>query len=318
MVPAYDRYDMPIGKVDIADHEKLVTFLSYLKEYGNYRYILCDISFDENYKTEYDSLLYEIISSMPNIIIPKESGALPNKLRGVSASSGYKIFHHGDYFLKYQYLIKGERSIPLKMWYDLYGNDIYHHWWGFSSNNRFICNNATVLDLTNIIDYANQTKTIINGQIRMEKKLIYNLGADIIDAGCPRSLFENKIILIGDFYERDMHDTAIGQVPGIMLLYSAYQSLVDGRNNIPYIFYFILFCLFFVYSLFLMFGEGWKINDYLLAFCADSSTITTILAIFNYITFVFGGFAVNAVIIGNVFGLLIYLKKKINKRWKKS
>lgn len=297
-----------MGETDIADRRKLIEFLSKLKEYGNYRYILCDISFDNEHKTSSDSALYHIIATMPNIVVPGEAANLPIILRNTSASSNYKVLHHGDPFMKYHYS-NGHKSIPIKMWNDLTGHDLIRHWWGYSDENGRLCNNAAVLDFTDIFGYANQTLSSKYGDLYLEEKLIYHLGADILDAGCPKEIFENKIVLIGDYFDRDMHDTAIGQVPGVMILYSAYRTLIDKKNQVPWYCYLILFIIFFVYILLLFFLDGWSINDNLIAYIIDSISFTIPLELFNYLTLLLGGFSVNAVLIGSLFGLISYVKK---------
>ena len=206
--------------------------------------------------------------------------------------------------LKYQYLSDGEESIPLKMWYELTGNTIVHHWWGYTSGNR-VCNNSAVLDFRR---NASDIPTI-DGPYNMVEKGIYHLGADIVDADCPKQLFQDRIVLIGDFFERDMHDTATGQVPGVMILYKAYRALADGLNRIPWYCYVILYLIFFTYILVLVFGEGWNVKNGLFAFLLDWGSFTLPLEVFNFITMSIGGFSVNAVLIGSIFGVVLSIKK---------
>ena len=313
LVPVVDGFGIPIGEVDITDRAKLAQLLSCLKEYDNYRYILCDIAFNDEYKTADDSLLYGLITSMQRIVVPSESPVLPASLSQKAAPSAYKVFHHGDPFMKYQYLIDDERTIPLKMWNDISGNDLFRHWWGYSSTRRAISNNTAVLDFTHILNYAKQTESSREGNLNLEKKMVYHLGADILDADCPPPMFEDRIILIGDFFEQDMHDTAIGQVPGVLLLYAAYRGLVDGANEVPAFCYFALFLIFLAYSLLLAFHGGWRFSDKFLAFLADAFSFTLPLQVFNFLTLLFGGFSVNAVLIGSLFGFVSYIVSHVQK-----
>ena len=304
LVPFRDEYGIPVGEVDIADREKLATLLDSLDHYRNYKYIVCDLLFDSSLQSDSDSSLFRLIADMPRIVIPKEAEALPEGLATKAASSGYKVFHHGDPFLKFRYLSDGEESIPLRMWHELTGNTIVRHWWGHTSGNR-LCNNSAVLD------FRREASDIPaeEGTDHMVEKVIYHLGADIVDAGCPKPLFQDKIVLIGDFFERDMHDTATGQVPGIMILYKAYRALADGMNRIPWYCYAILYLIFFIYTLVLLYGEGWKVRNGLFSFLLDWGSFTLPLEIFNFITMSLGGFSVNAVLIGSVFGLALSIKK---------
>ena len=304
LVPYRDEYGIPVGNVDIADRGKLVTLLDSLDRYRNYKYIVCDLLFDSSFRSDSDSSLFSLLAGMPRVVVPKEAEGLPDCLAAKAAASGYRIFHHGDPFLKYQFLTKGEESIPLRMWHELTGNTIVRHWWGYTSGGK-PCNNAAVLDFEKgVSDITAET-----GPYNMVEKAVYHLGADIIDAGCPKRLFQDRIILIGDFLERDMHDTATGQVPGIMILYKAYRALEDGMNRIPWYCYLILYLLFFIYTLVLIAGDGWKVNNKFFAFLLDWGSFTLPLEVFNFITMSIGGFSVNAVLIGAVFGVALSVKK---------
>lgn len=308
LVPYRDSYGIPVGEIDITDRGKLAVLLDSLRSYGNYRYIICDILFDSSLPTDSDSLLFGLVSSMPNIVVPNESPDLPDALKERSAPSGYRVFHHGEPFLKYRFLSKEGRSVPLKVWNDLTGNDIVKHWWGYTSDGA-VCNNSSVLDFTNVSPSSYVTGPE-GDAFPMEEKRVYHLGADILDEGCPRELFQDRIVLIGDFYEHDMHDTAIGQVPGILILYAAYRALVDGKNVIPWGYYLGLFAIFLLYCLIIAFAkEGKEKRNPLLTFFLECFSFATPLLLFNYLTVALGGFSINAVLIGSIFALASRIKK---------
>jgi len=44
-----------------------------------------------------------------------------------------------------------------------------------------------------------------------------------------RKMFSGKLIMIGDF-STDIHKTVIGPMPGVLVLYNAYLTLLDGDN----------------------------------------------------------------------------------------
>jgi len=60
---------------------------------------------------------------------------------------------------------------------------------------------------------------------------------------------KNRIILIGDFLERDLHNTVVGKMGGTLVLLNVFLSLVYGDNLIDIWFFVILFVGYFIISL---------------------------------------------------------------------
>jgi hypothetical protein len=44
-----------------------------------------------------------------------------------------------------------------------------------------------------------------------------------------RKMFSGKLVMIGDF-STDIHETVMGPMPGVLILYNAYLTLADGDN----------------------------------------------------------------------------------------
>lgn len=60
-----DEFGLPKGNIDITDRKKLYDFLTKLQK-ADYKYIILDVSFSEEYRTENDSTLYSVISQVEN------------------------------------------------------------------------------------------------------------------------------------------------------------------------------------------------------------------------------------------------------------
>ena len=79
------------------------------------------------------------------------------------------------------------------------------------------------------------------------QKAYLNLGVDVLnykdEVDWPE-FFANKIIVIGAFTDNDIHTTYAGDVPGCLINYNVFLSLMKGQHKIPLgliIFYFIVF-----------------------------------------------------------------------------
>ena len=82
------------------------------------------------------------------------------------------------------------------------------------------------------------------------------MGADILD-NCDLeddwgSVFGEKIIVIGSFTDEDIHLTYAGDVPGCVINYNVFASLMDGRHKVPFPLILVYFILFFAMSCLLL------------------------------------------------------------------
>ena len=55
--------------------------------------------------------------------------------------------------------------------------------------------------------------------------------------------------MIGDLQERDIHQTLVGNMPGVIILLNIFLTLKESENLIKPLFLFILFITFFLISL---------------------------------------------------------------------
>lgn len=237
LVPCYDDYGIPKGTIDITDREKLYRLFAYLQEHPSYKYVLCDISFANDFKSDYDSLLFSAIANTPRVCVSCTEDAVP-LLDSISCLAHYTVKTAGTGFLQYKYTQAARSTVPVRMWQDIDGGHYAKHWWGYTRN-RDICTDGIILDLPFTIESDYDS----NG-----RKLIYNLGADLLDDGSlDEILYREKIILIGDWTENDMHDTIRIEQPGVVILYNAYLALRNGLNALQW--WMIVLLLIFYWSL---------------------------------------------------------------------
>ena len=250
LVPHYDEYGIQDGTIDITDREKLYQLFRFLNDNPNYRYIVCDVGFSRDYHTLYDSLLYDLLAKMERICI-SSIGEPIEMLDLISCSAEYQMKRAGDGFLQYKYTSSDRQSIPVRMWEDIDNGRYCKHWYGYTRNGR-LCSDGVIPDM----HFAIEDNYDASG-----RKQLYNLGTDILNHACTEEgkLFKDKIILIGDWTENDMHDTMRAEQPGISILYNAYLILRDGKNSIPWYMLLILLLLFWAVSIIAL----WRKNAYL-------------------------------------------------------
>ena len=311
LVPFYDPNRIPMGDIAITHRGKLLAFLDSLATWDNYRYIVCDVMFSKGITTSADDSLYSRIASMRDIVVASSDND-PSVLSGKTAWSSYEIKHIGDDFLKYNYFSpKGEESIALRMHRDLDGSSIDRKSWWYSDKGQ-LCVNSLIPDMEFIPD-----------QIWREddSKFIWNLGADFLNSPFDmRPYTEGRIILIADWLESDMHETVKSELPGIVVIYNAYQALRQ-RDHIVRGWVLLLLALCFYAELFVLLRPLWRDPKAEVAAHKLSSRwmrllravgralaswvgYTGFLAIVVGIIFLLTGFYVNVLVIGTILSFL--------------
>jgi hypothetical protein len=240
LVDYYDEYGIPAGKIDITDRQKLLELFDYLEKDSSYRFIVCDVFFDASLKTAQDSALFNVMSRIPRLVVPmhEDGKTLPAQLAQKAAYADYKVNIVEGNLLKYQYLQHGKKSIPLFMWEERTGETLKKHCFWYSMNGKLVTNSI-------ILDFQTKFQDTYN---RNGEKNYLNLGSDLLELLReinPKNYFKNKIILIGDLTENDIHDTTAGAMPGALINYNAYQMLEQHKLDISVWFCFWLFALFF-------------------------------------------------------------------------
>lgn len=317
-----DEFGFPKGNIDITDRAKLLRFLTQLKN-SDYQYIILDVSFSKEYQTEQDTALFNLISKMNNIVISKSANfeLADSILIGKARYSDYSTHISESNFVKYEFIRNGEPTMPYQAYLDLYENSI-SSFAGFYFFNGKLANKSVVLrfpiKLWNKIISQSDLENL--GQLQY-----YNLGSDIlnIDVDIPL-LAKNKIVVIGDFCENDIHDTYLGKIAGPIININAFYALVNDNLSIPYIEILFLLTLYFTISLFIL--KEIKIRKYIpLAKKVQSKTISfifsfigfsfvlTLIGLFCYVLF---GLDINILIPSlyfSIFGIIIKYHKTISK-----
>ncbi|WP_456460565.1 hypothetical protein [Reichenbachiella sp.] len=251
LIDRLDEFGFPIGQRVITDREKLTIILDAISKGENPpKYIICDIHFLDS--TTFDMGLDTTLQKFDNLIISyhlNDYGEIEtpifNKVnRGLS---DYVIGSVFDGVYKYQLLHHDSLKLtPLKIFEDLNGTKsksigpfvkIGNHW----TPNNFIMNYWLLQkDIENIEAGFNPVNL---------GELLYLEEQDIQD------FVAGKIVVIGDFFENDMHETLFEITAGPLILLNAFLNIQTGDTYVNFWFFLLLFVSYCYFS-YMVFVEG--------------------------------------------------------------
>ncbi len=240
-------------KLVITNRRQLARFFQIMKKHQNeYRYILCDILFED--PSPDDALLKKEIEKIPNLRSAVR--------RDPSVASKYKIMPPlfsipygqveflataNDEVYKFSLLnAYGKKSLPLLIYEDLHRANLDKKGGLYFLNNQLTFNSI-------VLDYK------IRNHDLLEKKQykyinLYQL-LNLLQANETfffEEFLKNRMIVLGDF-EEDYIETVFGNLSGSLLLYNVYWSLVQGETLVPYSLVILLILAYSILSYFLIF-----------------------------------------------------------------
>ncbi len=219
-------------RVVITDRSQLAEFLAMLEPYReDTRTILLDVLFDK--PTPDDTLLQQRVDVLQDKLL-----SVTRIDTSTRVDTSYIQFDHqaiatyrsaGDLFLKYP-LIMGDSlpTAPLLLYERLHGKKLDPSGWFYRFPDGISLRNP-------IVDFKVRDSDFRSGSNLRESNFhVWSLG-DLLEARTymPEEdlarFFENRIVLVGDF-KTDVHATPFGSSAGILLIYNAYLTLVEGSN----------------------------------------------------------------------------------------
>lgn len=269
--------DSILGNIDITDRKALLTFLQRLEqEKVNYEYILLDLRFEKGLETEVDSLLFDQILHMRKIVIATHD-SLSNggyeiadpRLLSRAGRSDYKQFGIASDFSRYTFLQDGEPSLALKMYDEVHGRTstsirkvgklpLY-------VAERRLCVNSPMIFISGNVYNENIAMMIAaeKGRFMLDPDsdcFYQDLGADFLNIGCDlKADLDNKYIVIADF-ERDTHDTYVGNISGAYITWMAFQYLMKRLHLLSWSFVILYFCIYLLIVLMLFYINKQLLN----------------------------------------------------------
>lgn len=237
----FEDNDKQINSV-IVDRKQLCRVLNILdSNESKIKYIICDI-FLESPDGIYDSSLSRVIDRLTKkkkIIIPYFLGDENEQemsfpfIKSACGLSQYKSSFLNSQFLKFSYIVKDTlKQVPLIVYEQLSGNLMVKHR-VLTIPYYFIGNNWC---LNTIIPEFRYTSSDL-----IQDETYYDLGFFTKDF-----ISTDQVVVIGDFTGvKDKHHSIMNQVPGVLILMNAIESLYH-RDNIIHLSYLAFLFLFFL------------------------------------------------------------------------
>jgi len=296
IVPKLDNEGIPIGNQAVTDRNKLARFFHILNQKPNtHKFILCDIFFKDPSPSN-DNLLLAELKQVKNILIPYHTTASGQSELPIfpvkKGLSDYKQIK--DMFLKFSLMYKDKKgnalkTISLLMYEKLHQAEFQNRFFGYAVNNKYSLN-STILDFR-----------IRNYDLIQSKRYFYiNLGNLLkISDDVVLEMVKDRIIVIGDFEDRDMHKTVFGDIAGPLILINAYLCLVNEDNIITINFLFSLFLVYLFISYYIFFGKKTEENQKIEKIFKSTIIIGFINKLINHLFFL-GAFSVLSYFIFNI------------------
>ena len=238
LVDLTDSFGFSIGNAPITDRSKLLRLLQMLNQQNTSRFIFLDLSFEKDFKTDVDSLLFKEIRKSKRIVTASHPDVelADSSLVPVAAWNNYSTTIFAGGFDRYEYSYQGKPSMPLFAYHQLTGNTITRHWPFYLSNGR-LCYNCLFIRFP-------VEKSDEYGEDNV--KYYYNLGSDILDHYSAEDLgvlCKDKYVVIGDM-NADLHSTYSGIKSGPLVTYFAFRELMEGKHFVSFNLVLLLFLLY--------------------------------------------------------------------------
>ncbi len=248
LIPKLDTATgMPVGNIDITNRDHLGKFVQTINTRPeNHKYLVIDVRFYD--RSDSDSLLAAELPLLKNSRVSYHKGAddKPNfpifeAPLGLSDMQS-KASDEGQMVLKY-HIVQADtiHTTPLLMYEDLSGEKLVQSWPFDRIGNKLVFNSF-------ILEHP-----IRWHQLFVEKKYSYVYMQDLMalaemDPEFFHEMTKDRIIIVGDFENTDIHRTISGEIPGPIILLNAFLSIERGYNVLNWSFIAILFISFTLIS----------------------------------------------------------------------
>ena len=320
LVSVYDEYGLPKGNIDITNRDYLNRFLS---EAEGYRYMLLDVLISKDFQSESDSLLVATIKSKKDISIAlsENTELIDSTLLKIAGYTDYSTDILETNFVKYDFSKGSQATMPLKAYRELTGDA------GFKSYGPFHFHNGRLSWKCLTLRFP--TKLWIDSRhadenSMFEEKIILNLGSDILDTGLDiKKLIKDKIVIIGDLTEDDIHDTYLGKIAGPVINLNALEALFRNELEIPWSLVVFLFLTYaavsymivrrvsfaFVTKIVSKYSKRSRFTRYLISFLGISALLTGM----SIVIYLISGCDINIIIPSLWFTLLRGFTNSLNE-----
>ena len=241
----YYLYGAKEGYVARTKRSDLYHVLKELKEVDSYKHIMLDIrldSFPQGYNAYTDSII-ELLRSMERISIAKSSeyNLADSSLYPIAGAVDYISNPEESGFAKFGLIQSGDKSMPLMVYENVHHRQIREHCGGlFYTDNNRLCHKVLIptFDIASFNPHVSDST---------HAELPY-LNLNDLLGGITESEVKDKVIVIGDLFLHDIHDTYAGPLSGAVINANIYLSLTQGEHWVKWksdMFLFLIYTLFF-------------------------------------------------------------------------
>lgn len=269
-LPHYSEQGFPIGSVPITNRAHLATLFSLLADSGSrHRYVVCDITFEDSADAVLDSTLADAIARLDRAVFPTHRTYTPegpafvqNIFPTPTALADYIPDSDGN-FLKFSYVEPDTVSLPVHLFYHLDSlrpRRVGPFYW--LKGRLWLTNFIPEMRLRNYDLFPPAGAAVALPEADStgsapEPYTVYPLAeiVDLADLLGPEGFHpftEDRIVVIGDFNYRDVHQTFYGEMGGTIILLNAYWTLVHGDNLISWGFILLMLLVYYRLSLTLL------------------------------------------------------------------
>lgn len=260
------RSDHPEAVEVVTDREKLGRLLELLSRHPtSYRFIVCDVLLDA--ETEQDSLLRRVLPALPRFLaastveVEGEKRVLRQPIFGVEHGvAQVQTSRDLAVRMRKRYVV-GDTvydSLPLKLHDALHGAERPNRW-QLPLHTFYVDPLLRPAVGGRVLRSVDSGETVTPEGARgmgtyympIEDLLFLTQVDSSAQGALADEFFGDKIVVVGDFAERDLHRTVLGDIPGPLLLVNGYLSLREGAGGLPLPLLAFLFGVFWAIAFFI-------------------------------------------------------------------
>jgi hypothetical protein len=330
LIEVRDEYGQKIGNRAITNRQRIANFFELLNKKPQHRFIILDVWFKDSSDRYSDSLLQAQLKQTKNILIPYHKSDQDDNVKDLPifdvpvALSDYEKDDFENNFIKFR-LVQGDnfKTTPLVLYETLHGKEftssgIFNYLNDKISLNSFILNlRIWSRDLEELENEEKISSTYIKMQLsqfldpeidgtdslpeEMAQSINKNFRAEMVNMMC-----KDRIVVMGDFEDSDIHQTIYGPTPGPLILLNVYLALKEGDSLVSIIWILFLFVGYFLIS-YRCFAKADPIDIYILSrFLPPTPFRTFILSFVGYMIY-FGILSVASYFLFNVHLTILFL-----------
>ena len=243
LVEKKDENDFPVGNQSITDRQKIARLLHILNQSpAGPLFLVIDVRFEDK-SSQDSSLVYEFARTRHYLVsyhAPYKSAPALPVLPAQAGLSDFELTREGDMVKFSSVQADTARTTPLLMYQHLYGKTYRQGWLADWMGNE-MCHNGFILQYRVRVN-ADSLKNNSPYHYAHLGELLTLPPTEI------QHLARNRIVILGDFEDLDVHSTLFGELPGPVILLNAFLALEQGDNRLPLYFILLIFTGYWLLS----------------------------------------------------------------------